>query len=80
MSTASTESVPTFAVVGRVNKGKSSVIASLIEDDGVKISPRPGTTTECVQYAVEAEGRDEPAICRETPSRFELASELLTWR
>ncbi len=33
--------IPRFAVVGRVNKGKSSVIASLIENDAVKISPGP---------------------------------------
>lgn len=48
---------PIFAVVGRVNKGKSSVIASLIESDAIKISPRPGTTTECVRYEVEQDGR-----------------------
>ena len=46
MSVQVTSTIPTFAVVGRVNKGKSSVIASLIENDRVKISPRPGTTTE----------------------------------
>jgi GTPase Era involved in 16S rRNA processing len=69
--------VPTFAVVGRVNKGKSSVIASLIEDDGVKISPRPGTTTECVEYAVEAEGRMLFRVI-DTPG-FEDAPKALHW-
>ncbi len=77
MSTQVEESVPTFAVVGRVNKGKSSVIASLIEDDGVKISPRPGTTTECVQYAVEAEGRVLFRVV-DTPG-FEDAPRALHW-
>lgn len=69
--------IPTFAVVGRVNKGKSSVIASLIEDDGVKISPRPGTTTECVEYAVEAEGRTLFRVI-DTPG-FEDAPKALHW-
>ena len=57
MSVQVPSTVPTFAVVGRVNKGKSSVIASLIENDRVKISPRPGTTTECVRYDVAVDGQ-----------------------
>jgi small GTP-binding protein len=77
VSTPTEEGVPTFAVVGRVNKGKSSVIASLIEDDGVKISPRPGTTTECVRYAVEAEGRVLFSVV-DTPG-FEDAPRALHW-
>ena len=32
---------PRFAVVGRVNKGKSSIVATLAEDDTVRIDPRP---------------------------------------
>lgn len=71
------QSFPTFAVVGRVNKGKSSVIASLIEDDGVKISPRPGTTTECVRYAVESEGR--VLFCVVDTPGFEDAPRALHW-
>lgn len=77
MSPRTEAGVPTFAVVGRVNKGKSSVIASLIEDDGVKISPRPGTTTECVEYAVEAEGRVLFRVI-DTPG-FEDAPKALHW-
>ena len=77
MSKPHEERIPTFAVVGRVNKGKSSVIASLIEDDGVKISPRPGTTTECVEYAVEAEGRVLFRVI-DTPG-FEDAPKALHW-
>lgn len=77
MSAVNEEDAPTFAVVGRVNKGKSSVIASLIEDDGVKISPRPGTTTECVRYAVEAEGR--VLFCVVDTPGFEDAPRALHW-
>ena len=69
--------VPRFAVVGRVNKGKSSVIASLIENDAVKISPRPGTTTECVRYDVEVDDRILFSVI-DTPG-FEDAPRALHW-
>ncbi|MGB5810871.1 MAG: DUF3482 domain-containing protein [Polyangiales bacterium] len=69
--------IPTFAVVGRVNKGKSSVIASLIESDAIKISPRPGTTTECVRYEVEQDGRVLFSVV-DTPG-FEDAPRALHW-
>lgn len=36
--------IPKFAVVGRVNEGKSSVIATLTENDQIAMSPIPGTT------------------------------------
>ncbi len=68
---------PAFAVVGRVNKGKSSVIASLIENDAVKISPRPGTTTECVRYDVEEDGEVLFSVI-DTPG-FEDAPRALHW-
>ena len=77
MTEGKTESVPTFAVVGRVNKGKSSVIASLIENDRVKISPRPGTTTECVRYDVAVDGRTLFTVI-DTPG-FEDAPRALHW-
>ncbi len=48
---------PTFVVVGRVNKGKSSIVATLAEEESVPISEEPGTTRETRAYAVEAEGR-----------------------
>ena len=35
---------PTFAIVGHPNKGKSSIVATLAEDEAVAISPDPGTT------------------------------------
>ncbi|MBT8467241.1 MAG: 50S ribosome-binding GTPase, partial [Deltaproteobacteria bacterium] len=76
MSEPSVE-VPRFAVVGRVNKGKSSIIASLIENDAVKISPRPGTTTECVRYDVEVDGRVLFSVI-DTPG-FEDAPRALHW-
>jgi hypothetical protein len=43
-------SIPRFAVVGRVNKGKSSILATLVEEasnERIRISPVPGETTLC---------------------------------
>jgi hypothetical protein len=48
---------PRFAVVGRVNKGKSSVIATLAEDDRIAVSPLPGTTTQVSEFPVIVDGR-----------------------
>lgn len=47
--------VPVFAVVGRVNMGKSAVIATLLEIDDnelVRVSPTPGETTRCQPHRV----------------------------
>ena len=41
---------PTFAVVGAVNHGKSSVVSTLAEDDKVRISAMPGETVECQRF------------------------------
>ena len=49
------QQVPTFAVVGRVNMGKSAVIATLLEIDDnelVRISATPGETTRCQPHRV----------------------------
>lgn len=42
--------LPVFAVVGRVNMGKSAVLATLLEVDDnevIRVSPTPGETTRC---------------------------------
>ena len=49
------ESVPEFAVVGRVNMGKSAVIATLLEIDDnelIRVSPTPGETTRAQAHKV----------------------------
>lgn len=48
---------PQFVVVGHVNKGKSSIVATLAEEESVPINDEPGTTLETRSYVVEAEGR-----------------------
>lgn len=44
---------PTFAVVGAVNHGKSSVVAALAEDDEVRISPMPGETIVAQRFGLD---------------------------
>ena len=43
---------PTFAIVGAVNHGKSSVVSTLAENDQVRISPMPGETVECRRFSL----------------------------
>jgi hypothetical protein len=50
-------SAPHFVVVGRVNKGKSSIVATLAEEESIPISEEPGTTQQTRAYTVEAEGQ-----------------------
>lgn len=69
--------VPRFAVVGRVNKGKSSVIATLAEDDRVAVSPLPGTTRTNTDFPVEADGKPL-FVLTDTPG-FEQAPAVLAW-
>ncbi len=44
--------VPVFASIGAVNTGKTSTIATLIEDDSLRISRTPGETTRCQRFDV----------------------------
>ncbi len=48
--------VPTFAVVGRPNKGKSSIVATLARDDAVYIDARAGSTREAQRYPMRVDG------------------------
>jgi len=61
MSAWVNQNVPTFAVVGRVNMGKSAVIATLLEiddDELIRVSPTPGETTRCQQHSVKFSDRE----------------------
>lgn len=71
------ESIPTYAVVGHPNEGKSSVVATLAEDDSVRISPFPGETTHNRSYPVQIDGR---TILRfvDTPG-FQHPRRILQW-
>ncbi len=61
MSDWVTANVPAFAVVGRVNMGKSAVLATLLEIDDnelIRVSPTPGETTRCQTHRVVFGGRE----------------------
>lgn len=52
---------PTFAVVGKINMGKSSVLSTLLEIDDdrvVRVSSTPGETTMCQALPLEFDGRE----------------------
>jgi GTP-binding protein EngB required for normal cell division len=65
------EPIPAFAVVGRVNKGKSSIVSTLVEDEAVRIDRTPGTTQDCESFELRVGNR---ILCRliDTPG-FEEA-------
>ena len=44
--------IPKFAVVGHPNKGKSSIVSTLVESSGIQISNIPGTTVDSEVYAM----------------------------
>lgn len=54
------EALVTLVVVGRANTGKSTLVATLTEDENIRISDVPGTTTEARKWVVHA--NDEPVL------------------
>lgn len=70
-------SIPRFAIVGHPNKGKSSIVATLAEDDAVAISPHPGTTTKARTYPMRLDGKVLYELV-DTPG-FQRARETLAW-
>ena len=69
--------VPKFAVIGRVNKGKSSIVSTLSEDDSVAIDITPGTTQYCHEIPFRIDGRTL-MIFIDTPG-FQQARRALAW-
>lgn len=68
---------PQFAVVGHPNKGKSSIVASLAEDDSVRIAAEPGTTTHARRYPMCVGTRTLYTLI-DTPG-FQRARKALAW-
>ena len=69
--------VPVFAVVGHPNKGKSSLVATLAQDDRVRIAPDPGTTTAATRYPMRVDGETLYELV-DTPG-FQRARGVLAW-
>ncbi len=68
---------PTFAVIGRVNKGKSSIVSSLAEDESVVIDSGAGTTLVCQEFPIKVDGKTI-IILVDTPG-FQQAPRALAW-
>jgi len=68
---------PRFAVVGHPNKGKSSIVASLAQDDTVQISDTPGTTTKSRSFPLKVDGNIIYELF-DTPG-FQRARSVLAW-
>lgn len=77
MSEAVRKSVPTFVVVGHVNKGKSSVVATLLEDPSIPIDLVPGTTSKAAVYDFRIDGQVVFRLV-DTPG-FQEADAALDW-
>ncbi len=71
------DSLPRFAVVGHPNKGKSSVVATLAQNDSIAIAMEPGTTRDSHRYPMKV---DDVTLYEliDTPG-FQRPRKLLAW-
>ena len=69
--------IPTFAVVGHPNKGKSSIVATLAEDERLAIGPTPGTTRRAAPHTFSIDGQPQYVLV-DTPG-FQRAGAVLEW-
>ena len=69
--------VPAIAVVGHPNKGKSSLVATLANDDSVAISAEPGTTTRSRRFPMRVDDQVLYELI-DTPG-FQRARRALAW-
>lgn len=68
---------PVFAVVGHPNKGKSSIVSTLAQDDSVGISTTPGTTVRCRRFPMRVDGKTLYTLV-DTPG-FQRSRAALEW-
>jgi hypothetical protein len=68
---------PVFAVVGHPNKGKSSVVATLSQNDSIVIALEPGTTRERQAYPLSVDGQVLYTLV-DTPG-FQRPRRVLEW-
>ncbi|MCK7543656.1 GTPase/DUF3482 domain-containing protein [Marinobacter bryozoorum] len=73
----STDQTPVFAVVGHPNRGKSSVVATLSQNDRIAIALEPGTTRESQRYPLQVDGRTLYTLV-DTPG-FQRPRRVLEW-
>jgi hypothetical protein len=68
---------PVFAVVGHPNKGKSSVVATLSQNDAIAIALEPGTTRKRQNYPLSIDGQVIYTLV-DTPG-FQRPRRVLEW-
>ncbi|MEA1080136.1 GTPase/DUF3482 domain-containing protein [Marinobacter qingdaonensis] len=68
---------PMFAVVGHPNKGKSSVVATLSQNDAIAIALEPGTTRQRQAYPLSVDGQTLYTLV-DTPG-FQRPRRVLEW-
>ncbi|SFR65988.1 50S ribosome-binding GTPase [Marinobacter daqiaonensis] len=68
---------PMFAVVGHPNRGKSSVVATLSQNDRIAIALEPGTTRESQYYPLKVDDRILYTLV-DTPG-FQRPRRVLEW-
>lgn len=74
---AAAQKVPSFAVVGRPNKGKSSIVATLARDDSVHIAARAGSTRRTRRFPMRIDGETLYELV-DTPG-LQRARSVLAW-
>ena len=67
---------PVFAVVGHPNKGKSSIVSTIAQNDDIAISPRSGTTRDTQHYDILIGAARYTLV--DTPG-FQRPSRALAW-
>jgi hypothetical protein len=77
VSTRAYEELARFAVVGRVNKGKSSIVSTFTESDGVRVDSLSGSTRVCQEFRWHVRGRTLYTMI-DTPG-FGSAGAVLEW-
>lgn len=68
---------PNFAVVGHPNKGKSSIVATLSQNDAIAIALEPGTTRTRHSYPLQVDGKTLYTLV-DTPG-FQRPRRVLEW-
>lgn len=71
------KTVPVFAIIGHPNEGKSSIVATLAQNDSVAISPMPGETVRLQRFDLKA-GNDVVIEFIDTPG-FQNPQSTLAW-
>lgn len=71
------DNAPVFAVVGHPNKGKSSVVATLSQNDAIAIALEPGTTRQRQNYPLTVDGQTLYTLV-DTPG-FQRPRRALAW-